>query len=253
MNTKKLVLSVAKLIALFIFLCAGIPYVFEGHRLSQERPTPEVPITFEAEMLPKAGAPVGKVKISLEPTEAFVIGDKITADIEIQVVNGLHENETATVYLRFIDCLSMDFEWAWTNTSHYNKLIILDYNSSMAAYSIYKGKAFVWYTHEGIFGVNITVYSPYSQQLLAVLGSLDGTVHWSFLEMVSIKSYSFLENRLNAQFTRALTVEILGLTIIASSPIAVMIVDLIGKALEGAFERKEGKERKKVHRAPYEI
>lgn len=238
LNVKKLALNVAKLIVLLIVLSIGIPFVREGYQLSQEKPPPEIPISFEADMVPKAGPPVGKVKINLEPTEAFVIGDKITADIEVQV-NWLHENETANVWLRFIDCLSVDAKWAWTNTSHYNELIFPEYNSSMATYSIYRANAIVWYTHEGIFGVNVTVYSPYSQDLLAGFGTLDGTVYWSFPEVVHIKSYSYLEERLNAQFTNALTLEIFGLTVITVGPVAVIAVDLVGKALESIFEGKD--------------
>lgn len=251
MNTEKLLLNVAKLITLSIILIVGIPYVVDGYRLSHERPSPEVPITFEAEMQPKAGPLVGNVKIHLVPTEAFVAGDRIRADIEVHVY-WLHENETASVDITFVDCLSIDFQWAWTNTSHFNMPILLKYNSSRAVYSIYRGRAMVWYTHEGIYGVNVTVYSPYSQRLMLDCGTLDGTVDWSFPEVVHMKSYIYLEQRLSAQFANALTLEILGLTIIASSPIAVMIVDLVGKVLESLLEEKEGKERKTAHWALYE-
>lgn len=250
MNAKKLVLSVAKLIALVTVLYFGIPYVVEGYRLLQERPPPEVPITFEAEMQPKAGPLVGKVKIDLEPTEAFVIGDRIIADIEVQVY-WLHENETASVIVTFTDCLSMDFRWAWTNTSHFDEPLWLQYNSSSAVYSTYRAKAIVWYTHEGIYGVNVTVYSPYSLDCWTSFGTSYGTVDWSFPEIVHIKSYSYLEERLNTQFTNALTLEIFGLAIIASSPIAVTFVDLLGKVFESLFEER-GKKRRTVHRAVYE-
>lgn len=238
MNRKKLTLSVAKLIALSIILYVGLFYVFRGYQLSQEKPPPEKPLSFEAAMVPKAGATVGNIKIRLEPTNAFVIGDKITADIEVEV-NWLEVNETATVYLKFIDCLSMDAKWAWTNISHYNGLIFLEYNSSMATYSIYKAKAFLWFTHEGIFGTNVTVFSPYSQQLLAFFETLEGTAYWSFPDIVHIKSYSYIEERNNAQFTNALTVEILGLTIIASSPIAVTVISLLGKVYDSITEKEK--------------
>jgi len=237
MNKKKLVFTISKLIALVLVLYIGIPYVISGYQLSQGKPAPEKPLSYEADMMPKAGPSVGKLKIRLEPTDAFVIGDKITADIEVEV-NWLHENETATVYIRFIDCLSVDARWAWTNTSHYNEYIFPEYNFSMATYSVYKARAFLWFTHEGIFGANVTVYSPYSEQLLASpFFTPDGTVNWSFPEIVHIKSYNYIEERANAQFTNALAVEILGLTIIALSPIAVTIVSLVERVYDSLKEK----------------
>jgi hypothetical protein len=237
MNKKKLIFTISRLIALVIVLYVGIPYVTRGYQMLQEKPSPEKPITFEADMKPKAGVTVGSVIVALEPTEAFVIGDKITADIEVHV-NWLLENETATVEFTFLDCLSTDEKWAWTNTSHYNEMIFPEYNYSMATYSVYKARAFVWFTHEGIFGANITVYSPYSEQLLASpFATLDGTVDWSFPEIVHIKSYDYIEEKANAQFTNALSVEIVGLTIIAVSPIAVTAVSLIERTYDSIVEK----------------
>lgn len=236
MNKKNLIFTLSKLIALVIVLAIGIPYVIRGYQMLQEKPSPEKPITFIADMKPRAGATVGSLIVRLEPTEAFVIGDKITADIEIDV-NWLNENETATVEFTFLDCLSTDAMWAWTNTSHYDEMIFPEYNYSMATYSIYKAKAFVWYTHEGIFGANVTVYSQYSLELLSTLGTLDGTVHWSFPEFVHVKSYDYIQEKTNVQFTNALSIEIVGLTIIAVSPIVVTAVSLIERAYDSIVEK----------------
>lgn len=238
LNKKKLVFSATKLIAISFVLCFGIPFIWNGYQLSQQKPPSEHLLRYEAEMCPKAGAPVGNVKIGFAPTEAFVIGDKVTADIEVEV-NWLESNETASVHLIFIDCLATDVRWAWTNTSHYNGLVILEYNYSMATYSVYKAKAFLWFLREGIFGANITVYSPYSQQLLASFGTLDGTVRWSFPEMLSVKSYSYLEERKNTLFINAVTLEILGLTVIAISPIAVIAVSLLERLYESLTEKEK--------------
>lgn len=234
MNAKKLVLNVAKVVILVIVLYIGIPYVVEGYRLTQEIPRPEKPISFEAEMTfrPRDRAfTIGHVKIDMKPTEAFVIGDKITADIKVSVTRS--RNESASVYLSFIDCLSMDSQQAWPNTSRYDEVILLESDTFD-----YRARAFVRYTHEGIFGFELSIYSPYSLALSENFETLERTVHWSFPELITVKPYSYLEERLNAQFTNALTLEILGLTIIALSPIAVTLVDLVGKVIESLFEEK---------------
>jgi hypothetical protein len=242
MNRKKLIVTVCKLIALVIVLFIGIPFVIHGYQMLQEKPSPEKPITFIADMRPRTGPSVGTVTVKFEPTEAFIIGDKISADIEVDV-NSLQMNETANVYFTFLDCLSTDEEWAWTNSSHYNEMIFPEFNYSMPTYSVYKARAFVWFTHEGIFGANVTVYSLYSEELLALpSASLDGTVYWNFPEMIHIKSYDYVEQRANAQFINALTVEILGWAIIAVSPMAITVVSLGERLYDSITEKQSNRQ-----------
>jgi len=59
--------------------------------------------------------------------------------------------------------------------------------------------------------------------------------------IVNIKSYSYLEERRNAQLTNALNERILGLTIIAVSPIAVQVVDLLERAYDSLRTKKSNR------------
>jgi hypothetical protein len=238
MNKKKLIIAVSKLCALSLVLYIGIPYVYQGFMLSQDKPPPENPVDYVVEMIPKQGGPVGKLTIRLQPTTAFVIGDKIVADIEVDVER-IDAMGVSSARLRFVDCLGIDANLSSTNEPLYNNLISLDYNTSTARYLVFRGRAFLWFNHEGIFGANVTVYSPYSQQLQVQFGTNEGTTDWSFPQIATIKSYSYIEERANTQFTNALTLEILGLTIIAISPIAVTIISLIGRVYDSIVEELE--------------
>jgi hypothetical protein len=238
MNKKKLIVTAFRILAFIIVLVWGLPFVLQGFQMLQEKPTPEKPLTLEVAMKPKVGGEVGTMKIKLNPTEAFIIGDKITTDIEVDV-NWLKENESALVYVTFVDSLSTDVRWAWTNTTEYNCMIFPEYNYSMSTYAVYKATAFVSYAHEGVFGVNVSVYSPYSQQLWSMPNtSRDGTVDWSFPEAVHIKSYEYIEQKANAGFTNALSVEVLGLTILgAGLPIAMTSISLGEKLYDSIVEK----------------
>ncbi|MGD0803609.1 MAG: hypothetical protein ABSA11_05995 [Candidatus Bathyarchaeia archaeon] len=190
--------------------------MFSEKKSSISKPQPDLSSPFVAELTPKAGASVGKIQITFTPTQAFVIGDVITADIRVQP-NLLQGNETASVMVRFPDCWTMEEQWAWTNSWDYNAYLNVNTNKTTP----YSTKVYMVFTHEGAYGVNVTVLSD--------LAFSENAVNFSFPDIVHIKSLDYLQEKQNAQFTNALGYLILGLTNITIIPIITHITNLMNK------------------------
>lgn len=228
-----------KIVVLFVVLVCGLFVAREGYLSTLKEPKPEALISFQATMHPKVGPDVGAVKINLTPTQAFVVGDHIFADIEIQVLGvNWTRNETSMIILVFPE--SICYVDSWSNTTKQDwSFIWWDYELSGFVYStpyvVYHKNMTLWYTHEGIFGLNMTVYRP------------NVRVEWQlnefyYYDLAHIKSYSYLEEKKSASLASALNMEILGLAIIATSPIWVQFVDLIEKLLKNIKKERNKKQ-----------
>lgn len=55
----------------------------------------------------------------------------------------------------------------------------------------------------------------------------ENTSDWTFPNVVTIKSYDYVEQKTNAQFTNALSLVVAGLAIIAIGPISITVISLI--------------------------
>jgi hypothetical protein len=168
-------------------------------------------------MKPSAGAQTGILKINMTPTKAFVIGDVVTANIEVDVfaINWM-ENETCNVQMMFPDAIC--YTDTWSNITRQDWFFIWwDYQSHDAVYAIYQKSVTLWYVHDGFYGVNITVWKPDLGQF--------GYNEYYYSDLVQIKPYTYIEETKRTQLAQALNFEILGLAIIAIAPVFVQLVD----------------------------
>lgn len=184
---------------------------------------PEKSLVFDENLQPKAGAPVGRIIITLTPNEAFVVGDKIHATVEVQV-NWI-ENDSAMVLLVFPQSWSVVSWMEWANYAIFEQPIILKYVGSSTTYAIYQEKLTLWYTHEGSCGVRVTVLSPYTQALsMFPFATTEGTIDFVFPLVVQINPYGYLEQRQTSFLAGQLNQEILGLAVIALGPIFAQVI-----------------------------
>jgi len=228
-NKSKFVFAFTKLVLFGIILYYGIFVMNEGYQSALKPPPPETQPPFQVGLRPDAGPKWGDLKITMQPENAFVVGEPISTNIEIDPF--LMINETATVMIVFPESISLPKEWEWANfSSQYEAPIFLHAIGDFPDDTIRQDLT-LWFVHEGIFGVNITIVR---------FGYPEPYKEFIYPDIVHIKSYSYLEERRNAQFTNALNERIFGLTIIAVSPIAVQIVDLLKQAYD-SFGVKETK------------
>jgi len=216
-----------KIILLLLIVVIGLILVYQGHLLSTQEPSKEKPILFQKTMRPSVGPYTGILKINMTPTKAFVVGDVITAKIEIAVFGVIwEENETCMVQMVFPDAIC--YINSWSNiTSQDWTFIWWEYETHDAVHAIYQKEVTLWYIHEGFYGVNVTVWQP----------NFTETHEYSFPDLVQIKSYDYLEETKRTRLAEALNKEILGLTIVAVGPVFIQIVDLAQELL-----RKKGEE-----------
>ena len=157
----------------------------------------------------------------MTPTRAFITGDSITANIEVDVfgVNWM-ENETCMVQMVFPDAIS--YIDSWSNMTEQDWTYVWwDYQSHDAVYAIYHENVTLWYVHDGIYGLNVTVWQPNLGQI--------GYNSYYYSNLVQIKPYSYIEEAKRTQVAQALNFEVLGVAIIATAPIFVQIVDALAE------------------------
>ncbi len=217
--TSRFIFAVLKIIVLTTIVYLGIVETNKGYLSALEQPPPETQPPFQVELRPKYGPKWGDLKITMQPENAFVVGESISTSIEIDPF--LWINETATIMIVFPESISILEEWKWTNVTCYEERIILHTNSDWPDDPVRQDLT-LRYVHEGVFGVNVTMVRFWLQE----------TEEFSYPDIIHIKSYSYLEERRNAQLTNALNERIFGLTIIAVSPIAVTVVELLEQAYE---------------------
>jgi hypothetical protein len=227
LRTSSLWNAILKLSVLLIIIFIGLFVTTVGYDEALRPLPPETQPPFEVYLKPEYGPKWGDLKVSVQPEEAFVVGDHISTTVEI--VPFAMPGETINVMIVFPESISILKEWAWTNTSSYEELIVLWGNSTFPQTTL-RQELTLWYVHEGIFGVNVTMVrfgypEPYDK--------------FVYPDIVHIKSYSYLEERRNAQLTNALNARILGLTIIAVSPIVVQAVDLLEQIVDRARTKSE--------------
>jgi hypothetical protein len=179
----------------------------------QESPK-ENPILFQKTMKPSVGAQTGILKINMTPTKAFVVGDVLTAKVEVDVfaVNW-HENESCMVEMIFPDALC--YIDSWSNITHQDwPFIWWEYETHDAVYAIYLKNVTLWYVHDGFYGVNVTIFHPRF-----------GYNEYYFSDLIQIKSSSHVEEQKRTLLAQALNTELLGLAIIAIAPVFAQVVD----------------------------
>ena len=228
--TSRFIFAVLKIIVLTAIVYYGIVETNRGYLSALEQPPPEIQPPFQVELKPEAGAKWGDLKITLQPENAFVVGEPISTSIEIDPF--LFINETATILIVFPESISILKEWEWANASRYEELVVLHAKGDWPDDTVRQDLT-LWYVHEGVFGVNITMVRFEFQEM----------EKFCYPDIVHIKSYSYLEERRNAQLTNALNERIFGLTIIAVSPIAVTVVEL----MEQAYEALRKKSKNEMH------
>jgi len=218
---------VLKIIVLICFVAYGFGLVIQGYLLTLREPSPEDPILFQKTMHPSAGPHVGTVKIKMSPTQAFVVGDIIKAEVEVDVFGvNWRENETCMVEILFPDAICYIDSWSNITKQDWS-FHWWEYQSHNAVYAIYLKNVTLWHVHEGIYGLNISVYQPALREF--------GWNEFYFPDLVQIKSYAYLEEKRRSNLANALNVEILGLALVVVGPVVVQIVDFIWKL----FTREE--------------
>jgi len=224
-SKSKLFFIAVKLILFFVIIYYGFFVAAASYETALKPLPPETQPPFQAELKPQYGPKWGDISITMQPQNAFIVGDRISTNLTIRLW-GISE-DTATIMIVFPESISVLKEWEWANYSHYEELIVLYGNFT---YEPISQDLTLWYLHEGIFGINVTVVQ---------FGVINQMQEFRFPDIVHIKSYSFLEERRNAQLTMALNERIFGLTIVAVSPIAVQVVDLFEQAFRNLrFRRK---------------
>lgn len=225
--------QLVQIVILIVFVSAGSWVVWQA-QMSAQSEIPSDPTTvFQKTMRNSVGPNAGTLKINMTPTKAFVIGDLIRADIEVQVfgVAG-SENETCMVELLFPDAIS--YVDSWSNFTQQDwPFFWWDYQTYDATHAIYQKTIYLFYVHEGYYGVNATVYIP----KLGVYANNE----FSFSDLIQIKSYTYLEEQRRNELSYALNVEVIGLTIVFVGPVIAQIIGLIKEAV--APEATSGQEK----------
>lgn len=153
-----------------------------------------------------------------------MIGDNITAEIEIRFLNA--KNKTFLVQLVFPDALAYKDFWPYTAQQDWWFLVteIQPYGSD----AICKKNVTLFYVHEGIYGLNMTI----------LRAELDKEWEFCYRDLIQIKSFAFLEEKHNTNFLRALNIQLLGLSYIAVASVFVQLVALVGSLLASMIRRK---------------
>lgn len=100
------VVPMIKATILFFAIIVGLAIVIQGH-LSTVQELPREPQTlFQKTMKPSAGAQTGILKIDMTPSKAFLAGDILAAQVEVDIFGiNWRENETCMVEMVFPDAL----------------------------------------------------------------------------------------------------------------------------------------------------
>lgn len=221
--------DVVKLILILFLVISGVWVTFSGYCSTLTTPMPETQPPFQIELKSeKYEIKWGDLKITMRPRNAFVVAEHISTNLEIDLI--LQSEENATAIIVFPESILQLQEWESENISRYEWFTILHGNSTD---HILRQNLTLWYAHEGVFGVNVTIIRIGFQN-----SRYDD---FCFPDIIHIKPYSYLDERRSAQLTNALNQEILGLTIIAVSPVIVQIADMIGQILRthGKVQDKE--------------
>jgi len=194
-------------------------------------PPPDPSIFFQRNLINATQDQVGIIKIKMTPTQAFVVGDQINAEIEVQVFGvRWRVNETCIVQVLFRDAIYYTDSSSNITKQDY-PFIWVEYQERGTNYLAYLRNVTVWYLREDAYALNITILRPMLRE------------RWYqkfyFPEFVQIKSHTYLEQKTTTHLTNALTTEILGLTYIIVAPVAVQLVSLVEKLVENITKEKK--------------
>jgi hypothetical protein len=209
---------VIEILVLIIALGIGFNFLFQGHSIAQMEIRDFTDYFYET--FDPAHTRPGMVKIELTPSRAFIIGDNITAKIEIRMFNVYRdENKAYAIEMIFPDAFvyrdippytqQQDFSFLLTESQPYDTDAIFQKNISLL------------YIREGIYGLNITTHR-------LDLGE-SGKKSYYFPSFVTIKTLTYLEEKLRSNLTLGLNVSVYGLAFIAVGPIVVQTLELVRK------------------------
>jgi hypothetical protein len=242
MKKRKLILDLAKAALIIGFLWKGLSIISQGQSLIPSDGS-EMPIYFQKTLQPSTGPHVGTVKVTMTPTYAFVIGDYITAQVQVEVFAiRWEENESCMVQFVFPDAFC--YVDSWSNMTEQDWTFILwDYQPYDATHVIFQKNITIWYIHEGSYGLNMTVWEPER--------GIYGTNEFYLPNILQVRSLTYLEEKRRAALADSLNIIVVGLAYIAIAPVAVQLVDIIEKVL-GNLSKKQRKKVKLGNLTAYE-
>lgn len=164
------------------------------------------------------------VRIDMRPTEAFVMGDIITTNVEVEISAIWPEIDYAEVTILFPEaiCILENKTFApWNQNYPFLVKEFEEPEGEEGLTHIFRQDITMFYPHEGIFGVNVTV----SAQNYA-------DVYCNYYNVVNIELYRYLEERRMTHITQTISQQVLGLSIIAIGPILMKLVELGGKVFK---------------------
>ena len=216
--------NIIKILVLIFFIAWGARVLYGGHLLTTKEFSTE-PSFFLKTLQPSYS---GQIMIKLTPTQAFIIGDNITAEIKIRLFNIYQgENKTCVIELMFPDAITRRDIPPYTTQQDWTFLLSESYPYGTDA--IYEKNVTLLYAYEGIYGLNMTVWRF----------DVDSRTDFYFANFVLINSFTFIEEKIRSNLMTALNVEVLGLALIAIGPIIVQLVDLIAKSVDSTFKKKK--------------
>lgn len=213
---------------LIIFILVGANYINDGYSFSNANPYP-LDIKLFAENLPVYS---GQIIIIFTPTQAFVFGDNITAEISVN----LHANPKEDVFIiqiMFPDALVERDIPPYVQQQDFNYW--LTEPTPLGTEAVQYSKTInLMYVSEGVYGLNMTITQLNTNTQTEI----------NYPNVVTVKPFSSIEERITSRLTLGLNIELFGIALIALGPIIVQVINLV----EGIVSRKTNAKRKKYTR-----
>lgn len=231
---------------LLVSLFLGGSFVWEGYRSSVKGPPRETRPPFYTRLKPSHDREWGDLEITMQPENAFVVGDRISTRVDLEL--SLMFGESARVCIEFPEGSSILKGMEWENVSRYEDVIIqwCEYPNNTIHHDLT-----LWYHHEGTFGINVII------EIIVRSISIEpqSIEEFYYPDIFRIESYTYLEERRNAHSTNALNRAIFGLALVAIGPIVVQFIDLVerptypSKNEDSDLKKRIGELEKKIDRS----
>jgi len=154
----------------------------------------------------------------MTPSKAFIIGDFIKADVEVSIFGvNYNNNESCLLGLTFLDAICYIDDWSGIARQDW-RFFWWNYEKTDATHIIYQKTVYLFYVHEGTYGLNVELWLPKNPP------GLDAP-NFYYPDLVNIKPYSYLEDKKRTMLNEGLNRQILGLTIITIVPIVALLYD----------------------------
>jgi len=213
---------IIKTTIIVIFLILGFQYFFEASGL-QSSLSSDLPTMF-FQTLYNGNSMMGIVWAYLSPNPSFVVGENITARIQIGLPNA--SNETYLIEVMFLDAFVIrdipPYTWQQDWSYLVNNIVINGTEQDQTLSNVT-----LFYAQEGTYGLNMTI----------TRASTDTKMNFHFDNLVQIKPLSYLQDQFKSNATFALNYEILGLTLIMVGPVMVQLANFVEKIFEKPKDR----------------